>query len=108
MADTDTPPAPAPAPAAPAGADPEEPGAGAEEAEEVAAPLAPACMDLTEYKPKVDHFENIHTLAEEGKIEGAPNFRQVKSLHHKIYAGLTAASKQEESLENVVFVQTTK
>lgn len=39
--------------------------------------LEPACMDLIDHKPKVDHFENIHVLPEAGKIEGAPNFRQV-------------------------------
>ena len=33
-------------------------------------------MDLTDYKPKVDHFENINCL-QEGKVDGAPNFRQV-------------------------------
>jgi len=32
---------------------------------------------LTDYKPKVDHFENIHGLSEQGKIDGAPNFRQI-------------------------------
>ena len=37
-------------------------------------------MDLTDYKPKVDHFENIHGLPEEGKIEGAPNFRQIRDF----------------------------
>ena len=37
-------------------------------------------MDLTDYKPKVDHFENIHCLPEEGKIEGAPNFRQIRDF----------------------------
>ena len=39
--------------------------------------LEPACMDLTDYKVKVDHFENIHTLPDENKVDGAPNFRQV-------------------------------
>ena len=49
---------------------------------EVTKPLEPACLDLTAYKPKVDHFENIHVLPEEGKVEGAPNFRQVRYRHH--------------------------
>ena len=34
-------------------------------------------MDLSDFKPKVDHFEQIHALGEEGSIPGAPNFRQV-------------------------------
>ena len=54
------------------------------EAEQVEAvkPLEPACLDLTDYKPKVDHFENIHVLTEEEKVEGAPNFRQVSYTRH--------------------------
>lgn len=39
--------------------------------------LEPAYIDLTDYKVKVDHFENIHTLQDVNKVEGAPNFRQV-------------------------------
>ena len=34
-------------------------------------------IDLAQYKVKVDHFEGIHLLKEEGFLEGAPNFRQV-------------------------------
>ena len=48
------------------------------EEETLAPELDPPCMDLTDYKPKVDHFENIQALPDESKIEGAPNFRQVK------------------------------
>ena len=42
-------------------------------------PLDPPCMDLTDYKPKVDHFDHIHALADQGKVDGAPNFRQVEN-----------------------------
>ena len=31
------------------------------------------------YKVKIDHFEGIHVLGDEAHIEGAPNFRQVKT-----------------------------
>ena len=34
-------------------------------------------IDLTQYKVKVDHFQGIHILKDEGFLEGAPNFRQV-------------------------------
>ena len=34
-------------------------------------------MDLSEYLLKIDHFDKMHVLKDEGKIEGAPNFRQV-------------------------------
>ena len=34
-------------------------------------------MDLTDYKPKVDHFEQIHALGKDNVVLGAPNFRQV-------------------------------
>ena len=36
-------------------------------------------IDLTQYKVKVDHFQGIHILKDEGFLEGAPNFRQVES-----------------------------
>ena len=39
--------------------------------------LNPPCIDLTEYKLKIDHFDQMHVLEEEGKLEGAENFRQV-------------------------------
>ena len=39
--------------------------------------LNPPCIDLTEYKLKIDHFDQMHVLDEEGKVEGAENFRQV-------------------------------
>ena len=35
-------------------------------------------MDLSEYLVKIDHFDKIHVLGPEGKIEGAPNWRQVR------------------------------
>jgi len=38
--------------------------------------LTPACIDLTEYKLKIDHFDQMHVLGED-KVEGAQNFRQV-------------------------------
>ena len=34
-------------------------------------------MDLTDFKPKVDHFEEIHALGDANRIIGAPNFRLV-------------------------------
>merc|ERR1711892_71811 len=39
--------------------------------------LEPACMDLMDFKPKVDHFDEIHALGKENTVLGAPNFRQV-------------------------------
>jgi len=49
------------------------------EGEEVVAadPEIPPCADLTECQIKIDHFDKIHALSEEGKIDGAPNYRQV-------------------------------
>ena len=76
MADTDKPVDPAQATEA------EAPTIEVSEAEQVEAALEPACLDLTDYKPKVDHFENIHVLTEEEKVEGAPNFRQVSYTRH--------------------------
>ena len=78
MADSDKSVDPAPAPEA------EAPAIEVSEAEqeEAAKPLEPACLDLTDYKPKVDHFENIHVLKEEENVEGAPNFRQVSYTLH--------------------------
>ena len=35
-------------------------------------------LDLTDYLLKIDHFDKMHVLKDEGKIDGAPNFRQVK------------------------------
>jgi len=48
-----------------------------EEEEEV---LPPPCMDLSEYLLKTDHFEKMHVLKDEGKVEGAPNWRQVNGF----------------------------
>merc|ERR1711962_1876898 len=39
--------------------------------------LKPPCMDLSEYKLKIDHFDQMHVLPDETKVEGAENFRQV-------------------------------
>ena len=77
MADSDKPVDPAQAPEA------EAPAIEVSEAEpEAAKTLEPACLDLTDYKPKVDHFENIHVLPAEEKLDGAPNFRQVRYRVH--------------------------
>ena len=38
--------------------------------------LTPPCIDLSEYKLKIDHFDQMHVLGEE-KVDGAHNFRQV-------------------------------
>ena len=81
--------------------------------EEVAEePLEPACMDLTDYKPKVDHFENIHVLSDEGKIDGAPNFRQVliismknvlkSDFKIKDFPVFGSAQPTEEGFKNIV------
>ena len=55
--------------------------AGGEEAE--APPpveLPPACMDLADFPPKQDFFDNMCCLDEKAeKLEGANNFRQVNS-----------------------------
>eukprot|EP00092_Neocalanus_flemingeri_P002085 GFUD01002224.1.p1 GENE.GFUD01002224.1~~GFUD01002224.1.p1 ORF type:complete len:538 (+),score=154.55 GFUD01002224.1:88-1701(+) len=48
-----------------------------ETVEYVEPPLEPACMDLSDYKPKIDHFEQLHALGQEKMVVGAPNFRQV-------------------------------
>lgn len=50
------------------------PAEGEEQVEEEV--LTPACIDLTEYKLKIDHFDQMHVLGED-KVEGAQNFRQV-------------------------------
>jgi len=42
--------------------------------------LPPPCLDLTEYLLKIDHFEKMHVLKDEGKIDGAPNWRQVNGF----------------------------
>ena len=39
--------------------------------------LPPACLDLSDYKLKIDHFDQMHVLNDESKVEGAENFRQV-------------------------------
>ena len=87
-----TPPAAAPA-AAPAGeeaaaAPAAENGAaegGTPEGEEAvtSSTLAP-CVDLTSTHLKIDHFEMMHGLGEDKKVEGAPNFRQVSFSGRKI------------------------
>ncbi|TRY73849.1 hypothetical protein TCAL_07887 [Tigriopus californicus] len=35
---------------------------------------------LHECRFKSDHFQNLHLLSKEGRIDGAPNFRQVKGF----------------------------
>merc|ERR1711963_988541 len=43
--------------------------------------LPPACMDLSEFPPKNDFFENMVAIDEKAeKIEGANNFRQVSGF----------------------------
>jgi len=53
------------------------PAEGEEAQEEQAEELPPPCIDLTEFKIKIDHFDQIHVLGQENKIDGAENFRQV-------------------------------
>ena len=50
---------------------------GEEAAKEPAATPAAPGDDLKDYKVKVDHFDDIHMLGDEGAVEGAPNFRQI-------------------------------
>lgn len=52
----------------------EVPAEGEEQIEEEV--LTPACIDLTDYKLKIDHFDQMHVLGDD-KVEGAQNFRQV-------------------------------
>ena len=55
--------------------------AGAEVEEAVEDDLPPPAIDLTNYDIKPDMFEGIHVLDEKfEKIEGAPNFRQLKGF----------------------------
>ena len=43
--------------------------------------LPPACMDLQDFLPKIDFFDNMQLLDEKAeKIEGANNFRQVAAF----------------------------
>ena len=37
--------------------------------------------DLSECRLKIDHFDKMHVLTGDLKIEGAPNYRQV-NLHN--------------------------
>jgi len=37
-------------------------------------------MDMTEFKLKIDHFDQVHVLGPENSIDGAPNFRQVSGF----------------------------
>jgi hypothetical protein len=41
--------------------------------------LKPPCIDLSDYKLKIDHFDQMHVLTDENRLEGSDNFRQVKS-----------------------------
>jgi len=55
------------------------------EGEEVAEPepveLPPACVDLTDFLPKIDFFDNMVVIDDKAeKIEGANNFRQVNGF----------------------------
>merc|ERR1711970_237151 len=67
---------PAEAPAA-ADAPPAEGEEPAEDQEAEVEELKPACIDLTDYKLKIDHFDQMHVLSDESKLDGAENFRQV-------------------------------
>jgi len=59
----------------------EVPAEGEEGAETVEVTLAPACMDLSDFPPKIDFFENMVAIDEKAeKIEGANNFRQVSGF----------------------------
>jgi len=101
--------APAPPAASPgeeaAPATPAEPGAGEGEEkvdgdgeEEPAEVLPPACIDLQEFKLKVDHFEGVHAMPDEvEKVEGAPNFRQVNG-----YPVFGAAQPTDEGFRKVL------
>jgi hypothetical protein len=54
---------------------------------EVAAPkpaLLQPCVDLVTYRIKIDHFDQMHTLGDDVKVEGAPNFRKVSSINNTV------------------------
>ena len=43
--------------------------------------LPPPCIDLTDFLPKIDFFDNMVVIEEKSeKIEGANNFRQVNGF----------------------------
>ena len=67
-------------------------------------------MDLSDYKPKVDHFEQLHALGQENVVVGAHNFRQVdfrilrnssfkdKNVRLKIFQSLVVLNLQKRGL----------
>ena len=57
---------------------------GEAEAPEELEPVKPPCVDLTSTHLKIDHFDQMHVLGEEGKLSGAPNYRQVKSKFYQL------------------------
>ena len=50
---------------------------GEEKQEEKVPAEVEAGIDMSQFRVKVDHFQGVHTLGEEGALAGAPNFRQV-------------------------------
>jgi len=82
MADSETTASPSAAAPTPEG-DAVATGAGGEGNFEVPAPdisklkPQPPCVDLSDFRLKVDHFDKMHGLGEDCKLDGAPNFRQV-------------------------------
>ena len=54
---------------------------GEEGAEPPPVELPPHCIDLTDFLPKIDFFDNMVVMDEKSeKIEGANNFRQVNGF----------------------------
>ena len=49
---------------------------GEEKQEEKVPAEVEAGIDMSQFRVKVDHFQGVHTLGEEGALAGAPNFRQ--------------------------------
>jgi hypothetical protein len=59
----------------------EVPAEGEEVAETVEVVLPPPCMDLSEFPPKIDFFDNMVAIDEKAeKVEGANNFRKVSGF----------------------------
>eukprot|EP00096_Caligus_rogercresseyi_P004778 TRINITY_DN1924_c0_g1_i1.p1 TRINITY_DN1924_c0_g1~~TRINITY_DN1924_c0_g1_i1.p1 ORF type:complete len:531 (-),score=159.93 TRINITY_DN1924_c0_g1_i1:105-1697(-) len=60
------------------------------------------CMDLSQCKLKIDHFDQMHSLGPNQLVEGAPNFRKVSGF--PIYG----TAQPTEDAFNVILDQITK
>ena len=69
---------------------------GEEKQEEKVPAEVEAGIDMSQFRVKVDHFQGVHTLGEEGALAGAPNFRQVCLLsgcHNHLYCVWSAGAR---------------